>query len=135
MAETPKPAPWWAPDIRAWATAAMFALAALDLCIAAFVSGIDKNELFKTISTLLWGTGAFGLVCAFLWGGSKASVAAADSVNEIAKGAAPAAANAALAATAAASASPSPQPVVVTNPASDPVQTEEAKPFMERDVP
>lgn len=27
-----------------------------------------------------------------------------------------------------------PQPVVVTNPASDPVQTEEAKPFMERPV-
>lgn len=29
---------------------------------------------------------------------------------------------------------PTPQPVVVTNPASDPVQTEEAKPFMERPV-
>jgi hypothetical protein len=85
----PSNAPWWAvhiPDIRAWATLGMFVLVFYVITLIAFVPGVGVNELFKTIATLLLGSGAFGLVCAFLWGGSKASVAAADTVNVMAKG-------------------------------------------------
>lgn len=85
--------PWWAddlPDIRAWATVGMFALVFYDLHLIATVPNIENNELFKTVSTLLLGSGAFGLVCAFLWGGSKASVAAVDTVNAMARSPTPA---------------------------------------------
>lgn len=79
------------PDVRGWATLGMFALVAYVLTLIAFVPSLQDNELFKTVATLLLGTGGFGLVCAFLWGGSKASVAAVDTVNDMAKGATPAA--------------------------------------------
>ena len=78
------------PDVRGWATLGMFALVAYVLTLIAFVPSLQDNELFKTVATLLLGTGGFGLVCAFLWGGSKASVAAVDTVNDMAKGATPA---------------------------------------------
>lgn len=76
--------PGW-PDVRGWATLGIFALVTIDLILIAFAPGAAENELFKTISTLLWGSGAFGLVCAFLWGGSAATKSAIDTVNEIAK--------------------------------------------------
>jgi ABC-type siderophore export system fused ATPase/permease subunit len=83
----PAERPWWAdhiPDIRAWSTAAMFGLVFYVLWLIASYPELKTNELFKTVATLLIGSGAFGLVCAFLWGGSKASVAAADTVNAMA---------------------------------------------------
>ena len=80
--------PWWAdhiPDLRACATVAMFALVFYVLWLIASYPALKENELFKTVATLLIGSGAFGLVCAFLWGGSKASVAAAETVNKMAQ--------------------------------------------------
>lgn len=85
---TPSQRPWWAdhlPDTRGIATAAMFGIVVYMLWLIANVPRLASNELFKTVATLLIGSGAFGLVCAFLWGGSKASVAAADTVNQMAK--------------------------------------------------
>lgn len=81
--------PWWAehipkPDIRGLATLLMFALVFFLLWLIHIDKDLAKNELFKTVATLLVGSGAFGLACSFLWGGSKASVAAADTVNAIA---------------------------------------------------
>lgn len=78
---------WWhilLPDVRGWATIGMFVLVFYDLHLMATRPQLASNELFKTVSTLLLGSGAFGLVCSFLWGGSKASVAAADTVNALA---------------------------------------------------
>lgn len=84
----PAPAsPWWAalfPDVRAWATVAIFALAAYDLHLIATNPALATNEIFKTATILLMGTGGLGLACSFLWGGSKASTAAADTVNAMA---------------------------------------------------
>jgi hypothetical protein len=84
--------PWWAsfiaeliPDIRAWATAAMFVLVFYMLHLIATHPEMASNELFKTVATLLIGSGAFGLVCAFLWGGSKGSASAIDTVNAMAR--------------------------------------------------
>lgn len=84
----PSERPWWAdliPDIRAWATAGMFALVAFLLHLIATHPELQDNELFKTVATLLLGSGGFGLACAFLWGGSKATAAAIDTVNDMAK--------------------------------------------------
>lgn len=86
--QKPDGSPWWAahiPDIRAWATVGMFAIVFYLLHLISTNPALKENELFKTVATLLVGSGAFGLVCAFLWGGSKASAAAADTVNEVAK--------------------------------------------------
>ena len=77
------------PDVRGWATIAMFGLVAYMLHLIATHEELASNELFKTVATLLVGSGAFGLVCAFLWGGSKASVSAVETVNAMAKSAAP----------------------------------------------
>ena len=76
--------PGW-PDVRGWATIGMFALVFYVVTLIAFVPSVSDSELFKTIATLLLGSGAFGLVCAFIWGGSKATTGAIDAVNEIAK--------------------------------------------------
>lgn len=76
--------PGW-PDVRGWATLAIFVLVFYVVSLIAFVPSVSESELFKTIATLLLGSGAFGLVCAFLWGGSKASNSAVDTVNEMAK--------------------------------------------------
>lgn len=76
---------WSLPDVRGWATLGMFALMFFVLGLVAFVPSLAENELFKTLATLLAGTGGFGLVCAFLWGGSKASTHAAETVNDLAK--------------------------------------------------
>jgi hypothetical protein len=73
------------PDIRGWATLGMFALVFYILHLIATVPGIDKSDLFKTAATLLLGSGAFGLACSFIWGGSKATVSAIDTVNAVAK--------------------------------------------------
>ena len=73
------------PDVRGWATIGMFALVAYVLTLTALVPNLRQDDLWKTICTLLLGSGAFGLVCAFLWGGSKATTAAIDTVNEMAK--------------------------------------------------
>lgn len=90
----PVPEPWWSrllPDVRGWATFGIFILVAYVFSLIARNPGLANNELFKTATILLLGTGGFGLVCAFLWGGSKASNAAADTVNAIAStGAGPA---------------------------------------------
>jgi hypothetical protein len=72
-------------DIRAWATAGMFALVFYVVTLIAFVPAVSDSELFKTAATLLLCSGAFGLVCAFLWGGSKATTGAIDTVNQMAK--------------------------------------------------
>lgn len=83
--------PWWlplVPDVRAWATVAIFALAAYDLWLIANHPALATNEIFKTATILLMGTGGLGLACSFLWGGSKASMAAADTVNALAVNAA-----------------------------------------------
>jgi hypothetical protein len=73
------------PDIRGWATLGMFALVFYVLHLLHVDPALATNELFKTLATLLLGSGAFGLVCAFLWGGSKASVSAVETVNAVAK--------------------------------------------------
>lgn len=91
----PTERPWWAdliPDIRAWATAGMFGLVAFLLHLIAAHPELQDNELFKTVATLLVGTGGFGLACSFLWGGSKATTAAIDTVNDMAKRPSPTAA-------------------------------------------
>ncbi len=95
--------PWWAawlramlPDIRGWSTIGMFAMVFYVIHLMAIHPELAENELFKTVATLLLGSGAFGLVCAFLWGGSKASNAAADTVNVMAQRVAPASDSAAV---------------------------------------
>lgn len=80
--------PWWAdlvPDIRAWATAGMFGLIFYLLFLISTHKELASNELFKTVATLLVGSGAFGLVCSFLWGGSKTTAAASETVNAMAR--------------------------------------------------
>lgn len=72
-------------DTRGWATIGMFALVFYVVTLIAFVPAVSESELFKTIATLLLGSGAFGLVCAFLWGGSKATTGAIDTVNDVAR--------------------------------------------------
>lgn len=79
------PRGWHAPDVRGWAAIGMFALVFYVVSLAAFVPSLASNELFKTIAVLILGTGGFGLLCAFLWGGSKASVHAAEAVSDIAR--------------------------------------------------
>ena len=71
--------------MRGWATLAMFLMVFYVISLIAFIPRVSESELFKTIATLLLGSGAFGLVVAFLWGGSKASNSAVDTVNEMAK--------------------------------------------------
>lgn len=83
-----KPPTNW-PDVRGWATIGMFLLVFYVVTLIAFIPAVSDSELFKTIATLLLGSGAFGLVCAFLWGGSKATTGAIDTVNEMAKANAP----------------------------------------------
>ena len=56
---TREPIPWWVPDIRAWATAGMFILVFYVITLIAFVPEVSKSELFKTVATLLLGSGAF----------------------------------------------------------------------------
>lgn len=115
MIKIPDERPWWAdhiPDIRGMATAAMFGIVFYMLWLIASYPQLGTNELFKTVATLLIGSGAFGLVCAFLWGGSKASVAAADTVNAMATSAASPQVTAP---------SSGPQTINVTTPPADPV--------------
>lgn len=83
MADAPKR--WSLPDVRGWATIGMFAMVAYVITLAALNPQLAENHLFSTLATLICGTGGFGLVCAFLWGGSKASTHAAEAVSEIAK--------------------------------------------------
>lgn len=109
MTENPN-RPWWAeiiPDIRAWATVGMFAIVFYLLHLVATVPALKENELFKTLATLLVGSGAFGLVCAFLWGGSKTTAAASETVSAIAK---------------ASAVQPAPQPAPVVPPAGEAAQ-------------
>ena len=70
------------PDIRGWATLGMFVLVAYVVTLVAFIPSLATNELFKMLATLLIGTGGFGLVCAFLWGGSKVSANAGEAMAE-----------------------------------------------------
>jgi hypothetical protein len=77
--------PWWArfiPDVRAWATVGMFGLAAYALTLVAMKPELADNRLFTTMATLLFGTGGLGLACSFLWGGSKTSMHAAETVTD-----------------------------------------------------
>jgi hypothetical protein len=83
--ETPRRLIDLLPDVRGWATIGMFALVFYLLHLISTHPELKDNELFKTVATLLIGSGAFGLVCSFLWGGSKASVSAVDTVNAVAK--------------------------------------------------
>lgn len=79
--------PWWAdnlPDVRACATVAMFVMVFYILHLLATHVELQKNELFKTVATLLIGSGSFGLACSFIWGGSKTSAAASETVNKMA---------------------------------------------------
>jgi hypothetical protein len=76
-------------DTRNWATLGMFLLVFYVVTLIAFLPAVSESELFKTVATLILGSGAFGLVCAFLWGGSKATTGAIDTVNEMARANAP----------------------------------------------
>lgn len=133
----PKP-PWWlplVPDVRGWATVAIFALAAYDLWLIANYPGLATNEIFKTATILLMGTGGLGLACSFLWGGSKASTAAADTVNAMAISAAgpPATSSTTTTTTTAGPHIPpvppaEPVPVVIANTDATPVPVTETPP-------
>lgn len=70
------------PDIREWATIGMFLLVAWVIWIIAYV--FHDLELFKTMATLIVGGAGFGAVCAFLWGGTKASAGAVETVTNLA---------------------------------------------------
>lgn len=83
-----KPPTNW-PDVRAWATLGMFLLVFYVVTLIAFIPAVSDSELFKTIATLLLGSGAFGLACSFIWGGSKATTGAIETVNEMARANAP----------------------------------------------
>ena len=112
---TPNQKPWWADyfgDIRGWATFGMFVLVFYVITLIAFVPEVSESELFKTVATLLLGSGAFGLVCAFLWGGSKATTGAIETVNHMAK----------------TKADPAPARAEVVNTSDSPVPVEEPKP-------
>ena len=76
--------PSW-PDTRGWATIGIFAMAFFIIGLLAARPELGDNDLFKTLATLIFGSGAFGLACNYIWGGSKASSAAADTVNHMAK--------------------------------------------------
>lgn len=80
--------PWWSkiiPDIRAWATFGMFVMVFYMLHLLATHPELADNELFKTVATLLVGSGAFGLCCSFIWGGSKTTAGAIETVNHMAR--------------------------------------------------
>lgn len=70
------------PDIREWATIAMFALVTYVLWIVAFI--FHDLEMFKTLATLIVGGAGFGAVCAFMWGGTKGSAGAVEAVTNLA---------------------------------------------------
>jgi hypothetical protein len=78
MSRHPHPnAPWWTlhlPDSRGWATLGIFAMAADVLHMIAQHPELADNQLFTTCATLLFGSGGFGLVCSFIFGGSKSTV-------------------------------------------------------------
>lgn len=76
--------PGW-PDARGWCLIGMFALVFYVLTLMALFPGLREDELFKTLATLLLGSGAFGLAMSYVFGGSKASTAASDMVNEVVK--------------------------------------------------
>lgn len=113
MGSNSKQGPGW-PDVRGWATLAMFLLVFYVVSLIAFVPRVSDSELFKTIATLLLGSGAFGLVVAFLWGGSKATTSAIETVNEMAKS--PQGVT-----------SPDPQQVIVANNVDEPIPTDQVK--------
>lgn len=72
-------------DARGWSTIAMFSLVLKILDLIDKHPALANNELFKTAVILLLGTGGFGLTCSFLWGGSKGTAGAIDTVNAMAR--------------------------------------------------
>jgi len=79
-----KPPFWWPNDIRAWASLGMFALVFVILWMIYDKPELADNNLFATVATLLAGTGGFGLMVSFLWGGTKSSAGAVEAMTSMA---------------------------------------------------
>jgi hypothetical protein len=80
---------WEVPDQRGWAMIGVFGLGFTVILALVLKPELGDNQLFATIATLIFGSGMLGLICSFLWGGSKATNSAIDTVNDIAKTAQP----------------------------------------------
>lgn len=66
------------PDARGWASIGMFALVVYVVTLIALKPELQHNDLFKMVAVQVIGTGGFGLLCAWLWGGSKVSSIAGE---------------------------------------------------------
>lgn len=89
---------WWPNDIRAWATFGMFVLVAGIVFAVYSKPELADNNLFATLATLLVGTGGFGLMTSFLWGGTKSASGAVEAMTSMAATAAKTTADSATAA-------------------------------------
>lgn len=76
-------------DIRGLVVISMVGITIYILHLTAEHPELATNKLFEDIVKQLVGVGGFGLILMFLFGGSKASNAAADTVNEMARQSSP----------------------------------------------
>ena len=100
--------PGW-PDQRGWLVILSSAIFVYILSLVAFVPSLDKSQLFTALASGVGGAvfrDVIGMWTSSTKAGSDLASRAMDSLH---------------------SQSATPQPVNVVNPASDPVQTEEAK--------
>lgn len=98
--------PGW-PDARGWVGIGSFVLTVLVLGMLAAVPDLRQDEFFKTIATLIIGTGFVNGVVNWAYGATKGGGDLADNNAAILR-----------------RQSGAPQPVIVTNPPEQPVPTE-----------
>lgn len=72
-------------DVRSLVVISMVLMTIYILHLIAVNPELAENKLFEDVVKNLTGVGGFGLILMFLFGGSKASNQAIDTVNEIAK--------------------------------------------------
>jgi hypothetical protein len=109
--------PWYMPDARGWIGIGVFALTSQVLFMLWMVPPLRTDDFFKTIATLIVGTGFINGVVSWAYSATKGGGEQAESSARIAEkvaGLPPV--------------TPEPMPVTIVNPSDQPVPVEEPKP-------
>lgn len=71
------------PDTRGWTTIGLFVLVFYIFHLMHVDPKLAATDLFKTVATLICGSGGLGLLFSFVWGGTKSSAGAVEALTEM----------------------------------------------------